>query len=1307
MAGISKYDLVSGSPDGSPYLNAQRGAYALEKSGSFREGADSRIVPSLPGTLRPGNALSQGDPGSMFQSLLSDLKPAGLEQKFPRAGEIKKSLYNIVGATSEDSIPATFSMRPLAREEIRRTKGNLNDCTTKARNRVKAFGEAISKIEKYSHGISRKRSRADISLGERSDTLLPGGTMPRTGAQSHLTGSGLENGPQKSDERTKSSVPNRRARTNRDAGRIDGRANGTARPSVPVDRDKDIYKHVNGSTTPPEERGRALPTGVDGWEKSKMKKKRSVIKSDTSVTASLDRSVEGDREPKPAMQQKLTSHVRPRLNNTHGLRSGPVATASGVGKSDSMSQPNCLESRPFPRNDIGNGFLPIDRRERPLFPEKDGSALKAANKSNSREDNCASSSTGTAQVNASTRGPRSNSSSLSKAIPNIHRSSGNSDDWEHPQSVSKLSASVGVMNRKRSTSTSSSSPPVAQWGGQRPQKIQRVGRRSNLTPVITGDDEISASDMADNAINEDLLAFSRRSSSNASQQSKLKGDYAPSSGLSESEESGAAENKPKDKGRKCNETDERDGSTIQKVASLVQPSRKNKVGIDEDLGEGIRRQGRNGRGLSSTRSGMPASTEKPESAQWKSARNSSEKIESKPGRPPAKKWSERKGHTRPRHSMNNNTPNDFTGEPDDDHEELLAAAKAALDAGKACPSSFWKQLETVFGFLSTEDLAFLNKQSHITDDAVASSCVSEGCRNLKIDLGCISLPSSPSLASRDDCGSISNGFWLDDHDRDMLLVNQANNVEPFPEHLVQKNEAPNQGSLCQALLSAIIMEEEVGGFGYVGEHSFDETDAICFEFDEELTPKVSNTISLGTFQGPERVPSNGYRINSGGRYHAELSYQNLGNNDFSLEQNVEGNALDELVLNQKFSCISTFSELQYNQMSIDDRILQEMNAIGVYPEPVPELAQSEDEEVGKGIGILEEKLHEVALKKRGLLSKLEKTVAEARKLQQSELKRIAFDKLVEIAYKKYMDSWGTNKTAKHAALAFVRRTLARFQQFVETRSSCFDEPAFRDMFLCVSSCTHGIDIAADGEAANSLVPTSDYNSSLAPQSAQKVDIHDSFRSLNHLSEQVTTREDPWSHKARKKELMLDDVVGGTSLSSLRSPSGIGSSLISGAKGKRSERERDGKGQNRDAVSRNSTAKNGQPISSNVKGERKNKTKPKQKTTQLSTSVNGLKSKATEVSNILTATLKSQETTVVGSAKKDGIIPSQPGMQNLSNEAEALDFCDLQLPELDGDFNGNGQDISSWLNIDEEGMQDDDYMGLEIPMDDLSEVNMMI
>lgn len=222
---------------------------------------------------------------------------------------------------------------------------------------------------------------------------------------------------------------------------------------------------------------------------------------------------------------------------------------------------------------------------------------------------------------------------------------------------------------------------------------------------------------------------------------------------------------------------------------------------------------------------------------------------------------------------------------------------------------------------------------------------------------------------------------------------------------------------------------------------------------------------------------------------------------------------------------------------------------------------------------------------------------------------------------------------------------------------------------------------------------------------------DACRSGDHLSEETVGKEEQWSNKVKKRDSLLDDVVGSTSLTYLRTSSGLGSPLVSGIKGKRSERDREGKEQNRDAASRNSIGRIGRPALSIVKGERKNKSKPKQKTAQLSASVNSLLSKAAGLPNaMLPSDPKSRDMVVGGSTKNDlAVLSSSAKKQDMSNNAEAIDLSNLQLPEVDvGELGGHGQDIGSWLNIvDEDGLQDIDFMGLQIPMDDLSEVNMMI
>lgn len=227
------------------------------------------------------------------------------------------------------------------------------------------------------------------------------------------------------------------------------------------------------------------------------------------------------------------------------------------------------------------------------------------------------------------------------------------------------------------------------------------------------------------------------------------------------------------------------------------------------------------------------------------------------------------------------------------------------------------------------------------------------------------------------------------------------------------------------------------------------------------------------------------------------------------------------------------------------------------------------------------------------------------------------------------------------------------------------------------------------------------------QNADNHDINslDVLPPVNHLSEQTTSREDTWSNRVKKRELLLDDVGGTIGTSS--SPSGIGSSLSSSAKGKRSERDRDGKGHSREIISRNGNTKIGRPALSNVKLERKSKTKPK-KTTQLSASVNGLVGKMSEQPKpALPSVSKSNELTKSGNVKaKDEL-----GLDVL-DDSESLDLSHLQLPGMDvlgvpDDLDDQEQDLGSWLNIDEDGLQDDDFMGLEIPMDDLSDLNMIV
>lgn len=88
---------------------------------------------------------------------------------------------------------------------------------------------------------------------------------------------------------------------------MDIRTNSLVRPSGTVDRDKEI-RIANSGAIQGEER--TLPIGGDGWEKSKMKKKRSCIKLDVSPSTTLTKPVNTFQETKQGMQQRLATDSR-------------------------------------------------------------------------------------------------------------------------------------------------------------------------------------------------------------------------------------------------------------------------------------------------------------------------------------------------------------------------------------------------------------------------------------------------------------------------------------------------------------------------------------------------------------------------------------------------------------------------------------------------------------------------------------------------------------------------------------------------------------------------------------------------------------------------------------------------------------------------------------------------------------------------------------------------------------------------------------------------------------------------------------
>ncbi|KAL8102617.1 hypothetical protein AgCh_027220 [Apium graveolens] len=1145
---------------------------------------------------------------------------------------------------------------------------------------------------------SRKRSRSDVFSGDRSSVLFSsdrsvmGPTVGKMCASSHTIASGLELDQQKQEEKTKNLIPNKRTRTAIADPRIDARLNTPVRMSGNSDRDKEGPRLPSNSATQVEDQ--TLPMGIDGWEKSKMKKKRSGIKADAAPSSISLKPIDGYREPKQGLQPKHLPESRPRLNDTYGFRSGAVNGIVGVVKPDGTSQPASLGVRSsVPRSDQDIASAPHERRVATSL-DKERVNSGAVNKTNTREEFTSASPTSTVKLNTASRAPRSGSGIVAKVSPVVQRPSATTD-WEVSQCTSNNLTATGEANSsKHASSNQSSSAPVAQWACQRPQKISRTARRTNFVPVTSNDETPSLDTISDAAGNENGTLFPSRLSSNSPQRVRIKGDQYPSNALSDSEESGAAEVKSKDKGKNSNEADNKSGKKVQKITTLIVPPKKNKVAI----GDGIRRQGRTGRGLNSTRSLVPVTIEKHgnmgSAKQLSSTRFGFEKTESKTGRPPTRKLSDRKGYTRQKHNTVNAAA-DFLVGSDDGHEELLAAANAVVKTASTFSSSFWRQMEQLFRFISEVDIDYLKQQGNIDISASKSRPV----------------PSD---------GLLHGGTVLER----MRNITEAKYSDLSPEHLSPGPGSSTDIPLCQILLSALISEDGIE------EPCCSENEGSEFntygsdEFDEDLEPDSFSHQSLHNFELAGRTGLGGYRITANGRSFNELEHNLSDKDSFSMPgmwiTSGVHHSPNDLVPDQAAKPVLSCSDVLYNKMSINERALLEIQSIGLFPEPGPDVGQTGDDKISRDISELEDKYHDQVCRKKDLLDKLLKSSMESRELQEKEFERNALEKLVGMAYEKYMSCWGPNapggksassKMAKQASLAFVKRTLDRCREFEVTGKSCFGEPLFREMFLSRLSDAQRMDVTRDGESGRHYGRSSRegrISGLVGTPQTSSVRNHDVYSPGTFFGNYPSVRnigeKDTWSNRVKKRELLLDDVVGGVGTSPGVSP-GIVTSISSSAKGKRSDRDREGKGNNRDVLSRNGTTKNGRTTSGNMKVEKKSKLKPKQKTTQLS-SVNSLIGKMSEQpKNSPSSIPKSGDMTLCGSGReKDNL------KLNVVDNCEAIDFSTLHMDgglDVPDELGDQGQDIGSWLNIDDDGLQDDDIMGLEIPMDDLSELNMMV
>uniref|UniRef100_A0A7C8Z9X5 Uncharacterized protein n=1 Tax=Opuntia streptacantha TaxID=393608 RepID=A0A7C8Z9X5_OPUST len=307
----------------------------------------------------------------------------------------------------------------------------------------------------------------------------------------------------------------------------------------------------------------------------KMKRKRS-------VSSVFPRPVDGDGEHKRTMHGRPGNDAGIQNSDSVGIRVSS-SCANAVNKQDGAPSPASLNARVTPKNESEKPPIPREL----AGMNKERLLQKGNTKLIIREDTHLFSPPSVTKGKAS-RAHRIGSVAAGNSSPSFQRLSGTPEDWEQPLSVSKVHSLAGVNNRKRPLS-SESSAPIAQWVGQRPQKISR-NRRTNIVPPTSNCDEaqISSEGCDFNArvsggMNGSLPV---RNSTGGSQQQKAKLENAQSPArLSESEENSAVDHRLKDKILCGSQADERGINGHQHASPPGLFMKKSKLVVKEEIGE--------------------------------------------------------------------------------------------------------------------------------------------------------------------------------------------------------------------------------------------------------------------------------------------------------------------------------------------------------------------------------------------------------------------------------------------------------------------------------------------------------------------------------------------------------------------------------------------------------------------------------------------------------------------------------------------------------------------------------------------------
>lgn len=169
--------------------------------------------------------------------------------------------------------------------------------------------------------------------------------------------------------------------------------------------------------------------------------------------------------------------------------------------------------------------------------------------------------------------------------------------------------------------------------------------------------------------------------------------------------------------------------------------------------------------------------------------------------------------------------------------------------------------------------------------------------------------------------TVSNGFGLNEYER---------RSGEFPlEQVVSGTGDAYVIPLCQRLIAALISEEDCGNGS---EDLKVDVYGPEFDLDGELESNSLDHQSLVSFQVARHAAFNGYRI-TGKPENDEPETDMISIPDKSMNSNF-GRSVNGLLSDQALMPNRTLTEFQYADMQLNEKILLEIQSIGIYPEQV-------------------------------------------------------------------------------------------------------------------------------------------------------------------------------------------------------------------------------------------------------------------------------------------------------------------------------------------------------------------------------------